>query len=208
MAALGLWSSINEIAALGAYDFPMVFKQNVFLRDLCLLGYSETRADDTKYKGATVHFFEADDKFDEVWNNPPRYISKLSQYRQVLSPDFSQYTDMPKAVQIFNIYRNRWCAAYWQKNGLVVIPTISWSNADSLEYSFDSVERGSCIAVSTLGCAECRSLFMEGYKEMVNYLEPIMIICYGKLFDGMRDYAKLIEIEYSANTRVSNIVEG
>ena len=207
MSALGLWSSNNEIAASGTFDFPLVIKQNVFIRDLCLLGFSEIRADDTKHKGATVHFFEADDKFDEVWNNPPRYIPKLSQYRQVLSPDFSQYTDMPKAVQIFNIFRNRWCAAYWQKNGLVVIPTITWSNADSLEYSFDSVERGSCVAVSTLGCTENQSAFMEGYKEMVNQLEPMMVICYGKLFDGMRDYADLIEIEYSANTRVSNIVE-
>lgn len=206
MAALGFRASNNEIASSGKYDFPLVIRQNVLLQDLCLLGFSEMRLDDRKHRGATVHFFEADDKFDEVWNDPPRYISKLSQYRQVLSPDFSQYIDMPKAVQIFNIYRNRWCAAYWQKNGLVVIPTISWSDAESLEYSFDAVERGSCVAVSTIGCADNRLAFMEGYREMVNQLEPTKVICYGKLFEGMLSFADLIEIEYSSNTRVSYMV--
>jgi hypothetical protein len=185
----------------------MVIKQNIALQDVCLLGFSETRTGEKKHRSATVHFFEDDDKFDEVWNNPPRYVSRLSQYRQVLSPDFSQYTDMPKAVQIFNVYRNRWCAAYWQKNGLVVIPTISWSNADSMEYSFEAIEKGSCVAVSTLGCVGNEFVFMNGYQEMVNRLKPMLVICYGKQFDGMRKYADLIEIEYSVNTRVSNIVK-
>jgi len=207
MTVLGILSSNNEISAMGTYDFPMVIKQNVTLRDLCMLGFSETRASDSKHKNATVHFFEADEKFDEVWNAPPRYILRLSQYRQVLSPDFSQFTDMPKAIQIFNVYRNRWCAAYWQKNGLVVIPTITWSNDDSLEYSFDAVQKGSCVAVSTLGCAGNYSAFMDGYKEMINRLEPMAVICYGKQFDDMQKYTNLIEIEYKANTRVSNIVK-
>jgi hypothetical protein len=150
-----------------------------------------------------VHFFEDDEKFDEVWNNPSRYIDKLKQYRQVLSPDFSQYIDMSNAVQIFNVYRNRWCAAYWQQKGLVVIPTISWSDVNSFDYSFDSIEKGSVVAVSTIGCRKQEDAFMDGYREMVKIIEPENVICYGESFSEMPDLAPLIEIEYSANTTVS-----
>jgi hypothetical protein len=193
-------------ASIGTYDFPLVIRQNVSLDELCLIGFSETRQNEQKHQSATVHFFEDDDKFDEVWNSPPKYVAKLKQYRQVLSPDFSQYADMPAAIQIFNVYRNRWCAAYWQQQGLVVIPTISWSDNDSLAYSFDSVERHSCIAVSTVGCANNEDVFMAGYVEMVARIEPIAVICYGRLFSNMSSYATCIEIEYRTNTTLSYTV--
>jgi hypothetical protein len=148
----------GDFASVGLYDFPVVMKQNVFLDGIGLIGFSETKKDELKNNFATVHFFEDDEKFDEVWNNPSHYIKRLAQYRQVCSPDLSQYIDMPNAIQVFNVYRNRWCAAYWQKMGLVVIPTISWSDADSYVFSFDSIEKGSCVAISTLGCKNQKML--------------------------------------------------
>jgi hypothetical protein len=196
----------GEFASIGTYDFPIVIRQNVSLDELRLIGFSETRQSEQKHRSATVHFFEDDDKFDEVWNNPPKYVAKLRQYRQVLSPDFSQYGDMPAAIQIFNVYRNRWCAAYWQQQGLVVIPTISWSDNASLAYSFDSIERNSCVAVSTVGCANNEDAFMAGYVEMVARIEPTAVICYGRLFSDMDSHATCIEIEYRTNTTLSYAV--
>jgi hypothetical protein len=195
----------GDFAVAGAFDFPVVVRQNAFLERIGLIGFSETRSDEKEYSFATVHFFEDDKKFDEVWNNPPRYIDRLEQYCQVFSPDFSQYVDMPKAVQVFNVYRNRWCAAYWQQKGLVVIPTISWSDANSFDYSFDSIEKGACVAVSTIGCRKQEDAFMDGYREMVKKIKPDNVICYGESFAGMSDIASLIEIEYSANTTVSHV---
>jgi hypothetical protein len=193
----------GDFAVAGIFDFPVVVKQNVFLGEIGLIGFSEIKSEEKEYDFATVHFFEDDEKFDEVWNNPSRYINRLKQYRQVLSPDFNQYVDMPEAVQIFNVYRNRWCAAYWQQTGLVVIPTISWSDDSSFEYSFDSIEKGSCVAVSTIGCRKLENCFMNGYREMIQRIEPENVICYGESFPEMLNLAPLIEIEYSTNTTVS-----
>jgi hypothetical protein len=92
-------------AVIGEYDFPIVMKQNIYVDDIVLIGFSETSSKESEYDFATVHFFEDDEKFDEVWNQPGRYITKLKKYRQVLSPDFSQYIDMPVATQIFNVFR-------------------------------------------------------------------------------------------------------
>jgi hypothetical protein len=191
-------------AVTGKYDFPIVMKQNIYEDDIVLIGFSETGGKN-KYDFATVHFFENDEKFDEVWNHPERYIEKLEKYRQVLSPDFSQYIDMPAAMQIFNVFRNRWCAAYWQREGLLVIPTISWSDETSFAYSFDAIEKGASVAVSTVGCAKCKDLFMAGFDEMLSRIEPGVVICYGDVFDAMRKNVKIIEIVYSPNEKLSRI---
>ena len=84
-----------------------------------------------------------------------------------MTPDFSTYTDFPKAIQIYNHYRKHWVGAYLQEAGVRVIPTISWSRT---------------VAVSSVGCmnsVEKRRLFLAGYTEMVSRLHPGSIIFYG-----------------------------
>jgi len=202
-SGIGSVTHKGDFACVGDFDFPIVIKQNVMLDDLQLIGYSEITSRLPDPRSATVHFFEDDYRFDEVWNNPSKYVSKLKVYRQVLSPDFSQYTDMPVALQVFNVYRNRWCAAYWQRQGLVVIPTITWSDTNSFYYSFDSIQKESCVAISTVGCAENKTVFMDGYIEMVKQIAPELVLCYGKLFSGMTDFAKCVEVEYRKNEKIS-----
>lgn len=89
-----------------------------------------------------MHFFEYDDCFDEVFKRPEKYVERLKQYKQVLSPDFSLYLDMSLALQIYNTFRNRWCAAFWQTQGLTVVPTIGWTDKYSSEWCYDAVEKG------------------------------------------------------------------
>ena len=58
--------------------------------------------------GKGVHFFIDDYQFNRLWNAPDRYIEMLSGFTHVMSPDFSTYTDFPKAMQIYNHYhRNK-----------------------------------------------------------------------------------------------------
>lgn len=45
-----------------------------------------------------VHFFIDDYLFERCWNDPDRYAKLLSEFRAVLSPDFSLFTDYPPAV--------------------------------------------------------------------------------------------------------------
>lgn len=59
-----------------------------------------------------AHFYYDDYKFIEAWRNPDKYIDKLKQFKAVISPDFSLYTDFPRALQILSCYRRQWCGAY------------------------------------------------------------------------------------------------
>jgi hypothetical protein len=188
----------NRLFMVGDFDMPLVYSQDVDVEGLSLLGFNNTNTteESEKRKNMTVHFFLEDSQFDEVWNNPPRQLRKLSQYAQLLSPDFSVYTDMPEPLQIYNTFRNRWCAAYWQYNCQVVIPTITWGLENTFDFCFDGIEEGCTVAVSTVGALDNRDAFIAGYREMCARIKPEAVINYGKCFEGMEDLAKVIEVPY------------
>jgi hypothetical protein len=189
----------------GSFDMPFVYSQVIDLIEFSLIGFDKTRHFEfsNSRRAKTVHFFLDDYKFDEVWNKPERQTNRLLRYRQVLSPDFSIYTDMPKPLQIYNIFRNRWCASVWQAAKMVVIPTISWGAEDTFEFAFDGVETGSVVAVSTVGTNRNHDAFMLGFARMCQRIEPRAVVVYGTKHQGMEDLANLIELPYAhgSNTK-------
>lgn len=164
----------------GEYGIPAI-KPVHFSGDCEFIGFNfAATATDRGNKG--VHFFIDDYQFNRVWTNIDRYVPLLSQFRYVMSPDFSTYTDFPKAIQIYNHYRKHWVGAYLQECGVNVIPTISWSTPDSFGWCFDGEPRGGAVAVSSVGCmngGEKRKLFLAGYDGMIRRLRPETIVFYG-----------------------------
>lgn len=72
-----------------------------------------------------LHSFLDDHQFEKLWNKPLRYVELIKRYECMLTPDFSLYTDMPKPMLIWNIYRSRFLGAFYQSQGIKVIPTVS-----------------------------------------------------------------------------------
>lgn len=166
----------------GPYGIPIIEPVKAYPSD------NFTRASDAIREknpaDKTVHFFIDDYKFARFWNKPDKYIPILKKFRAVLSPDFSQYTDMPMAMQIYNQYRKHWLAAYWQMHGITVYPTISWSTPDSYDWCFDGEPVGGIVAVSSVGTQqnkESKRLFLRGYEEMIKRLNPTFVIFYGSV---------------------------
>lgn len=138
-------------------------------------------AKDRKNKG--VHFYLDDYQFQRVWNTPEKYVPILQEFGAVCAPDFSLYVDMPVALQIYNHYRKQWLSAFWQLQGIKVIPTICWSKPESFEWCFDGVPTNSIISISSVGTQkkkETIKLFAEGCREAIKQLEPVQILWYGK----------------------------
>ena len=133
---------------------------------------------------AGIHFFIDDYRIEPLWRNIEKYIPKLKKYSAVLSPDFSLYTDMSVAQQIWNTYRSRLVASVMQRMGLTVIPTVSWADAESFSFCFDGIEKNGIVAVSTIGTkknVKDKKLFSEGIRRMITVLSPHAIIIYGSL---------------------------
>ena len=96
------------------------------------------------------------------------------------------FADYPVAVQIYNHWRKHLLAAYWQSLGLTVIPTVGWIGPDSYSWCFDGEPIGSSVAVSSVGVMknrEARTMFTNGYREMLSRLQPDKIIFFGDVPD-------------------------
>ncbi|MGN0363682.1 MAG: DUF4417 domain-containing protein [Bilifractor sp.] len=135
-----------------------------------------------------IHFFVDDYQFIRVWNQPDQYLNMLKKFKVVCTPDFSTYTDFPLALQIYNHYRKHWLGAYWQENGITVVPTISWSDIGSYSWCFDGEPVGGIVAISAQGTqmgSKSKALFLDGYYEMLRRLKPCKILFYGKVPDGV-----------------------
>lgn len=166
---------------VGEYGIPKIQATSYKGSEFIPFNYAKSCKDKT---GKGVHFFIDDYQFNRLWNAPDRYLDMLSDFTHVLSPDFSTYTDFPKAIQIYNHYRKHWVGAYLQMYGINVIPTISWSTPESFEWCFDGEPVGGVVAVSSVGCMNSKKrkeLFMAGYREMIDRLHPETIIFYGQI---------------------------
>ena len=180
----------NEFKTVGNYQIPLIRKQEIDLDSVSLISFSDTKQEDEENAYKTVHFFTYDWIFDKVYKKAADCAEKLKQYHALLSPDFSMFTDMPKALQIFSVFKNRWCGAYWQSLGLRVIPTISWGDESSFEFCFDGVEEGATVAVCTYYRENCEEEFMLGYDRMLEVIKPSEILCYDEPFSSMKGNIK------------------
>lgn len=139
-----------------------------------------------------AHFYYDDYKFISAWREPDKYQDKLRRFKAVVSPDFSLYTDFPRALQILSCYRRQWCGAYWQSQGIDVIPDVVWGDKQSFKYCFDGIPKRSVVAVSSVGVkndkewnGEKAEMFKAGYDAMLNKLKPTKILFYGDMIDGL-----------------------
>jgi len=140
------------------------------------------RTRSNKQKQSAVHFYLDDYQFEIAWTNPPRALSYVSRFAYVITPDFSIWSHWPKVLQLFNLYRSRWCGAYWMSNGLTVIPSVSWADPSSYQYSFAAIKPESTIAISSLGIRSqaASAVYLDGLQKMIYTIKPSNIICYGQ----------------------------
>lgn len=182
------------------YDFPLMkgirFKN---LKNPELIGFNYATNPDTEDKEKKiVHFFLPDYRFQQVWNNPDKYLPIFEQYKAILSPDFSVYTNMPRAMQIFNVYRMAFLSAYYQSKGIRVIPSLTWGDENTYDFCFDWVPHGSAVCISSVGCMqnkESTRLFLKGMEKALEVVEPAQVILYGKATKEVYDlFPELVRV--------------
>lgn len=171
-----------QFEGVGKFDIPEMLPVKIDnLADIPLQGFNFALKE-MHPENIGVHFFLHDYQFERVWKYPDRYVEVLKKFAFVLSPDFSPYADMPKALQIYNLYRNRWCGRYWQEHGIKVIPTFTIGDTNLFDVFCEGIPKHSIIAVSTMG--EGRWGEFKGIKAwwntMLSKLEPETILLYGK----------------------------
>ena len=180
---------VMQFPCVGEYGIPQISPTDTVGEKFLRYMDWKTVDDPENY---IAHFYYGDYKFITAWREPEKYIERLRKFKAVVAPDFSLYTDFPRALQILSCYRRQWCAAYWQYNGIDVIPDVVWGDESSYDFCFDGIPQHSVVAVSYVGVKRDREwngkdgdLFRRGYEEMMRRLEPTKILYYGSLIDGL-----------------------
>jgi hypothetical protein len=156
-----------------------------------LVSYNDRRAVERVAAGpcaagsaTALHFFLDDYRFETVWSKPERGLSRCRAVGAALTPDFSLWSNMPPAMQLWQVYRSRWCGAWLLHHGVRVVPTVSWSTPDTYPFAFAGIPAGSVVAVSTVGVTRAdpatRELFAAGFTEMTRRLRPRAVLVYGR----------------------------
>lgn len=176
---------------VGDYDIPELYPISVEeIGEINeWIGFNYVLSDEEP-EGKAVHFFVDDYQFERLWNNPEKYVEKLSKYACVLTPDFSPYADMPMATQIFNHYRKHWVGKYLQERGVKIVPTIRASRDErSLKWYLDGEPKGGVVCISSMWAkdGEAREYFLREYGMMKDRLKPEKIFVYGNEVDGIDD---------------------
>ena len=138
-----------------------------------------------------AHFFFDDYKFIQLWRNPEKFLDRLKMFKAVVAPEFSMYIDMPKALRILMCYRRQWLGAFWQHNGIEVIPCIITA-PNSYSFCFDGIPKHSVVCISSVGAkrkpdfnGRFNNLFERGYQEMLKRIKPERIIWTGSPIKGI-----------------------
>lgn len=129
-----------------------------------------------------VHFFVDDYQFERIWKTPYKIFSRLRNFACTCTPQFSQYLDMPLPMKMWNLYRSQLIGQMMQDAGLTVIPTLSWADEATFDYSFDGIEPGGVVATSTVGVMqnkEWQENWKKGMREALNRLKPECVLLYG-----------------------------
>lgn len=179
------------------WQMPIIHKTSFVPDDM--IGFKYVKADNNENaEKAGIHCFIDDYQFERLWNRPDEYIEIVRPYQCMLSPDFSLYTDMTMPTKIWNVYRSRLIGAYYQAQGIEIIPTVQWAEAETFEFCFKGIEKGGTVAVSTIGVKEdpeCYALWVAGMQEMIKQVKPKTILVYGGELDF--NYGKIKVVYYT-----------
>lgn len=166
---------------VGDYQFPQLPSVNAHITATKVVPFNACRSEKNP-RQSIAHFYIEDAAFERVWNQPDKYLDILRNFQYVITPDFSTYSGMPRVLQLYNTYRNRALAYWFDLNNIKIIPNVGWGGAETFDYCFDGLPQNSTLAVSTNGCfsKQGKLIFQQGFNEMIKRLSPNKVVIIGR----------------------------
>ena len=128
------------------------------------------------------HFYIEDAKIERYWNRLTSLQSFFEQFRMLIAPNLSCTEQMPLEAKRWNVFRNKLMASWLQSKGICVIPDVMWWENADLDWNLDGIPKHSVISINSTGLrcnTNSKRIWIEGYKQVVEILKPIVILRYG-----------------------------
>ena len=197
--------NVEFLTGPGQLPIPIVKRVEPFELPLQALPFSKVI--NKNNKDLMVVFYEPDTHFARVLHNPKRYVEPLKKFSCVVGPDFSQKIGMNEFMRYSNNWWNKTLTAFYQSQGVFMIPNVTWSDPASYAYAFSGIPKHSVIAINCTGIKGSHAamyLWRKGYEEALRVLEPILIIRYGDRMPGEREDISV----YYENINLKNLHNG
>jgi hypothetical protein len=135
-------------------------------------------------KSGILGFYVDDYRFEMAWRDAVGFVRKLHNHKwaAIITPDFSVWRNYPLVLQMYNIYKARWCARYWQEVGFNIIPSLNWSDKRTYQFCLAGIPEN-CPVVSvqcrTIKGKELLEYFITGLNHAIEKLKPQKVVIYG-----------------------------
>ncbi len=98
-----------------------------------------------------------------------------------VAPDFTLWADGRFCENLEQLRRNRTITRFWQDNGIHVIQTASWGDANSLDFAFDGLAEGSWTSIGhqRTGNQSEQQLFRYAVKKLIEDKRPKGLLIFG-----------------------------
>ena len=195
-------ADFDEDDCEGFYQMPKLYPCDTVPDDIRSFNYMMS-ATETNFG---IHFYCDDYQFERVWNRPEMYLPKMRDFQCMFTPDFSLYLDMPMAMKIWNVFRSRLIGQMMQRDGLEVIPTVSWAEKETFSFCFDGLPKDATLSISTIGVKQDKTatkIWRDGVDEMMKRLTPKRILIYGGKIDYDYGDAEVIYYDNITTDRMS-----
>lgn len=133
-------------------------------------------------RGHVYAFWTEDFRFSSTWSKPLTMLDKIrrAEPAAMVEPDHSCNLEFPLCEQFHAIYRTRWTGRFWQEYGIPIIPNVTWSNWDSLEFSLLGIPRGvPVIAIEGRTRQRQNGDWFRVATEVCRRMEPDRVLLYG-----------------------------
>ncbi len=183
------------------FDIPFIESEGLPISlmgsNLFLINPTNVSKNDGDKERKIVHSFLFDDLLDKEYQNPMKFIEKISGYYGATSLDFSMHPGMNKWSIIQAVGKSRWFGRYLQSYGIKVYPTVGWVDKDTYDICFAGLRDGSTFFISTLGVnnEECRPLLLKGLQELRKRFPNSRQICVGQRMAGIPNDVCVIPYE-------------
>lgn len=180
------WDSLNQrrvYPSSNRLGLPTVHTEDM-PAPRALVNYGDKKERIQAPPNSALHFFIDDYRFESVWNKPEDRLWDFRRLAAVITPDFSFWPETPRAAQMWQVYRAAWLGAFWQSEGIWVIPSLTWADEATWSWCFDFIEPGGTVAVSPYHARRTaldREFFAAGLAAGLRATRPSRLLVYGKL---------------------------
>ena len=155
------------------------------------------RAKEAHNKDTWLHFHVNDKRFAAIYRKLEKYLQLLREYGGVFGLDHSVYRDLPLIEQKYSVYLNRATDFWFEKNGISVIPNVSWGDSRTFGFCCAGIPCGISISVSSYGWTRRKidkAYFLDGFCAVIDTLKPANVFHHGRILPDVQEYADHIGI--------------